>query len=127
MSTTMSWSRDSAAGSVRSRRQALLEIAPARTLVERERCQYIRAQRQLALLAHDAAARVDQLGLRDDAELDLTGRRLAGRQIAGDAGSGVVLEGHAMADQVVELRVIRHAGFPISRRVSPGVTAAGRP
>ena len=45
-------------------------------------------------------------------ELDGARARLARRQVAGDAGSGVVLDRHAMADQIVQLRVVRHAEVP---------------
>src|SRR4051812_29656528 len=109
-STTTCWSRDSVACSV----SQLLEIAAARTFVERDRGQDVGAQRQLAGFADDPAARIDQLGLAEHRELDRARARLARRQVAGDPRSGVVLDGHAMTDQVVKLRVVRHSGASIT-------------
>src|SRR5215467_7747174 len=101
MTTTICSSRATAGNS------ALLEIAPARAFVERDRREEVRAHRQLAGLADDVALGVDELGLRQHHELDWARARLARRQIAGDPRSGVVLDRDAMADEIVQLRVVR--------------------
>src|SRR5262245_23617973 len=66
-------------------RRGLLDVATARPFVERYRSEHVRAHRELALLAHHPAARVDELGLGQDAELGGAGRRLTRRQVTGDA------------------------------------------
>src|SRR5438067_12397163 len=91
------------------------EIATSRTFVERDRRQHVRTKRQLALLADDATARVDQLNILQHHELDGARARLARGQVARNLGSSVVLDQHAVADQVVQLGVVRHREPAISR------------
>src|SRR5689334_16182773 len=85
------------------------EVAAARALVERDRRERVGAQRELAGLAHDAALRIDELGVGEHDELDRAGGRLAGRQVPRHPRTGVVLDGDAMADEIVQLRVVRHS------------------
>src|SRR5690349_22285079 len=103
MTTTTCSSRGSADDSA-----SLLELAAARAFFERDRRQDVRAHGELARLAQHAAARVDQARVGEDRELDRAGARLTRREVPGDPGARVVLDGDAMADQIVQLRVIRH-------------------
>ena len=88
--------------------QRTLDVATARTFVERDAGQHVRAHRQLGGLAQHATARINHLRVREHHELDGARRRLARREISADACAGVVLNSHAMADEVVQLRVVRH-------------------
>ena len=93
--------RPAAAGSARL-------LASARPLVEVDPGEDVRAHRQLVELLHDATARVNHLDARQDGELDPARGGLDRAQVAGDGGTGVVLDAHLVADEVVELRVVRH-------------------
>src|SRR4051812_44778867 len=108
--TTMFSSRGSAARWASPLRR--LDIATARTFVERDRGQHVRTQRELAGLAQDPPARVDQLGFLEHDKLDRARAGLARGEVTGDLRSGVVLDHDPMTDEVVELRVIRHRSAP---------------
>src|SRR3954464_15289721 len=126
----MCWSPGSADRSVRPPWPAcaeLLDVAAARAFVERDRGQHVGAQRELARLAEQAALRIDQLGVRQHDELDGARAWLTRRQVAGDARAGVVLDGDAMTDEIVQLRVVRHSGLAISRSVAPRITGRRLP
>ena len=100
------------------------QVAAARALVEADAGQDVRAQRQLLGLAHDLAGRVDQLDIGQHDELHGARRRLARREVSADPCSGVVLEVDAVADQLLELRIVRHGRAPYTMNA---VTSGSRP